>query len=598
MSVVDDIKERLDIVDVVSGYLTLQKAGSRFKAPCPFHTEKTPSFTVSPDRQSWHCFGACSTGGDAFSFVMRKEGLGFGETLRLLADKVGVTLQTRQDGDRTDLLYRANQEAARFYSEVLKSDEGRAARAYLAQRGVDSPTAEAFQIGFSPLGHARLKEHLSGLGFDLDHAIDSGLLRRREDGSLRDFFWGRLMFPIHDRQGRVAGFGARSMDGSDPKYINTAATRVFDKRATLYGLHKAVAPIRESGTVVIVEGYMDVMAAHQHGYSNVVASMGTALTELQVSRIKSIARSSVLALDPDAAGQEATLRSLETSWRVFERQQVRGTQRPLFQSEQLVLKIMALPPGRDPDEVIRGDPAEWEKLVRDAAPFIDFVIGTVGSRYDLGSATGKAQAAEALGPLIASVGNAVEQEHYFTRLAATLGVSKESLEASIGKPGAAPRVPPRTAPRGGVARQTGVTALFDERHDSLEEYVLAVLLQRPDLHPQAEAAAPEYFHGTENREVFTCLQICSTIEKVRSTLDDDLLEHLDHLLRIDVAPSETWPAESALSQALRRLEQRHLQEFQETLLASQDAADPPRRELEEAIVSVNQRLKELFSQRH
>ena len=208
MSVVDDIKERLDIVDVVSGYLTLQKAGRRFKAPCPFHTEKTPSFTVSPDRQSWHCFGACATGGDAFSFVMRKEGLGFGETLRLLADKAGVTLETRREGDRTDLLYRANQEAARFYREVLESDEGQAARAYLAQRGVDSPTAEAFQIGFSPPGHVRLKEHLSGIGYDLDHGVDAGLLRPREDGSLRDFFWGRLMRVFrtkYHRWGKLVG---------------------------------------------------------------------------------------------------------------------------------------------------------------------------------------------------------------------------------------------------------------------------------------------------------------------------------------------------------------------------------------------------------
>ena len=600
MSVVDDIKERLDIVDVVSGYLTLQKTGSRFKAPCPFHTEKTPSFIVSPDRQSWHCFGACATGGDAFSFVMRKEGLGFGETLRLMADKAGVTLQTRQDGDRTDLLYRANQEAARFYRELLESDEGRAARSYLAERGVDAPTAEAFQIGLSPPGQSRLLEHLSSLGLDLDRAIDAGLLRRREDGGLRDFFWGRLMFPIHDRQGRIAGFGGRSMDGSDPKYINTASTRVFDKRATLYGLHRAAAPIRESGTVVIVEGYMDAMAAHQHGYQNVVASMGTALTERQVSRLKSIARSYVLALDPDTAGQEATLRSLESSWRVFERQRVGGRQRatgPLYQSEQLVLKIMALPPGRDPDQVIREDPAGWQTLVDGASPFIEFVIETVGSRYDLGSATGRAQAAEALGPLVASVGNAVEQEHYFTRLAATLGVSRESLEASIGKPGAAPRRPPRTAPRRDAVQQASATALFDERRDSLEEYILAVLLQRPDLHLEAYTAAPEYFRETENREVFTCLQICSTIEEVRDNLDDDLLEHLDHLVRIDVSPSEDWPAESALSQAMRRLEQRHLQEFQETLLASQDAAEPPLRELEEAIVSVNARLKELFSQR-
>ena len=598
MSIVDDIRGRLDIVDVVSGYVALQKAGRSFKAVCPFHVEKTPSFIVNPDRQTWHCFGACATGGDAFSFVMRKEGLGFGETLRLLAGKAGVTLRESREGDRTDVLYSVNQEAARFYQDVLASQEGQPGRDYLAQRGVDSQTSEAFQIGLSPLGRDRLGEHLSSLGFDIEGAVEAGLLRRGDDGRRRDFFWGRLMFPIHDRRGRVAGFGARSLDGSDPKYINTAATPVFDKQSTLYGLHKAAAPIRERGTAVIVEGYMDAMAAHQYGHANVVASMGTALTERQVSRLKSIASNFVLALDPDVAGQEATLRSLESSWRVFESQRVGGRYRsvgPLYQRESLDLRIAALPPGKDPDQVIREDSAQWKRLVDDAVPFMEFGIPAVASRYDLSSLQGKAQAIEALGPLVVSVGSAVEQEHYFRTLAGVLGVGVESLEASIGKPRAGGRRTPPATARGQGAQAVEISPLLDERHDLLEEYILAVLLQRPDLKHYAVAIEREQFHVTENREVFTCLQTCSTIEDVRDILDDNLQDHLVRLAGLEVSPADDSSAEAALGQCIRRLEQRHLQEYQEGLLASRDDALPPPKDLEEPIVSVNTRLKELFA---
>ena len=303
MAVVDDIKTRLDIVDVVSDHVTLKKAGRNFKAPCPFHTEKTPSFVVNPERQTWRCFGACATGGDIFNFVMRKDGVEFGEALRQLADKAGVevTQRPREQVDRDEGLFRVNQEAARFYNEMLKSPEGRAALKYLYDRGIDDKAIEQFQLGYSPRGRDRLKIHLSSLGADLGHATQAGLLRANDEGEVRDFFFGRLMVPIHERRGRVVGFGGRSLDGSNPKYINTIATPIFDKQATLYGLDKATTAIREQETAVIVEGYMDVIAAHQSGYKNVVASMGTALTERQVYLVRSMAKTVVLALDQDQA---------------------------------------------------------------------------------------------------------------------------------------------------------------------------------------------------------------------------------------------------------------------------------------------------------
>ena len=435
MTVVDDVKDRLDVVDVISGYVPLKKSGRTFKATCPFHTEKTPSFVVDPQRQSWRCFGACATGGDAFSFVMRRDGLSFGDALRVLAEKAGVEMRPREQAERTDVLLRANNEAASFYRKALASPEGEKARLYLQERGIDGAAGEAFDLGLSPRAGSALRGHLSSLGHDVEHAVDAGLLRRFEDGNLRDFFRGRLMFPIHDRRGRVAGFGARTLDGSDPKYINTPSTRVFDKRATLYGLHLAAPSIREKDEAIVVEGYMDTIAAHQHGYANVVASMGTALTEQQVAQLRSLASGCILALDPDQAGQEATLRSLESSWRIVDLQRARA-QAPAdgtYRRKSLNLRIASLPAGRDPDALIREDPAAWERVLSSAVPFMQFYIRAMVARYDVNTNEGKQDAVTALSPAISATSNAFEQDEYIDMLANILGVDRRLLETSISR---------------------------------------------------------------------------------------------------------------------------------------------------------------------
>ena len=598
MSVVDEVRSRLDIVDVVSGYVPLKKAGRSYKATCPFHTEKTPSFVVSPERQTWHCFGACSTGGDAFSFVMRKEDVEFGEALRLLADRTGVDLRPARQGtaEQYEALYRVNHEAASFYQRALASPEGSSASAYLAERGVDEAARTSFRLGFSPPGRNRLKTHLHSLGFDLEHAIEAGLLRRGDDGGVRDFFWGRLMFPIQDRRGRVIGFGGRSLDGSEPKYINTAASPVFDKRANLYGLHLAIQPIRDSNTAVVVEGYMDVIAAHQAGFPNVVASMGTALTERQVGMLRAAAGRFVLALDPDVAGQEATLRSLEASWKVLERHQVGSGFRAvgaMFQARKLELAIAALPTGQDPDTLIRRDPGEWKRTVAEAKPYVEFMIRAIAARYDLNQPRGRAEAAEVLAPVITAVGSAIEQEHYFQLTADALGVSRQALEASIGGPSAT-----RRPSRGGRARAepapSGSSPVASEGRDYLEEFILSLLLRRPDLKDATADVASDRFHEIQNRELFTSLQSCTTIDELRDSVDASLHDRLDYLSGVNQGPGDRQSDANALDQSVSRLEQRHLRGLQESMLASGDAAEPPPKTLEEPIVSVNTRLRDLF----
>ncbi|KKK52327.1 hypothetical protein LCGC14_3106030, partial [marine sediment metagenome] len=274
-----------------------------------------PSFIVSPERQSWHCFGACGTGGDIFSFVMRREGVEFPEALRLLATRAGVDLPERgrrpEEERQRERVHSANETAARWYHELLvKDDIGKSAWGYVQKRGIDGPTAEAFLLGYSPPSWEATREHLRERGYSDAELVAAGLLVEGERG-LHDRFRGRLMFPIRDVRGRFTGFGARALDESVPKYLNTAQTALFDKGGMLYALERAQDGIRREGQAVIVEGYMDVIAAHQSGFDNVVATMGTSLTERQVRLLKRQTRSIVLALDADTAGSEAALRGHE-----------------------------------------------------------------------------------------------------------------------------------------------------------------------------------------------------------------------------------------------------------------------------------------------
>ena len=605
MSVVDDIRARLDIVDVVSGYVALQKAGRSFKAPCPFHTEKTPSFIVNPERQSWRCFGACSTGGDAFSFVMRHQNLEFGDALRLLAQKAGVPLSptSKQDSDKRSRLHAVNRLAATFYHDRLKSAQGAAAMQYLGRRGVNAEAIAAFQLGVAPDGWDGLKTYLSNMGVNEDEAVASGLIYRNDAGRTWDFFRGRLMFPIHNRQGDAIGFGGRDMgnaapasQGYNPKYINTASTPIFDKRNTLYGLHLAHTHIRSANTGIVVEGYMDVIAAHQRGYRNVVASMGTALTENQVAQLKSLANKFVLALDPDAAGQEATLRSLEASWKIIGEQSAArgGSQGVLQRRDPITLNIAALPDGKDPDELIRHDGAEWERLTQNALPLMSYLIPAITSRFDISSGHGKSQVVEAVFPLIAATHNIFDQQRYLQNLADALGITMDALKAGL------PRRPAYTSrrrasrqaqPQPNSREQVAASALTVSREDVLEDFTLSLLLSRPQLRERVHELSPEYFRKSADREVFKRWMGCAATDELEALLDEPLLAHMQSLTQADIAPTDSVESERALDQCIQRLKRRHLLELQEELLETADDATPPSRELTAQIANLNADIK-------
>jgi DNA primase len=509
MSAIDEIKQRIDIVEVVSQYAKLTKAGRTFRALCPFHSEKNPSFFVYPEQQSWHCFGACNTGGDVFSFVMKKEGIDFGEALRQLAQRAGVTLPSRAErggeSKERQRLFQINEAAAQYFQSQLDATAGKKAKAYLLKRGLSDKTIADFQLGYSPEKWEALKQHLIDSGYAEAELLTAGLIVEGEGGKTHDRFRNKLMFPIADARGRITGFGARVLDDSLPKYINSPQTPLFDKSSTLYGINLAKDAIRQQGLAVIVEGYMDVITAHQNGFNNVVASMGTSVTEKQVSILKRLSQNMALALDADAAGEGATLRAV-------------GYENTLDAE----VKVIIMSKGKDPDDVIKEDAQAWQRLLEEALPIVDYTFNMTAAGLDLTKASGKAQAGDKLLPIVAEIKNPIRQAHYLQKLAQLLNVSQRSIEAALA----------RIKPKPG--RIKPIKEAPPSHHPLLsspvEEYCLALLLQHPELKGSAQGLLAEYFENSENREIFIAWQQSDKIELVKERLGPEIHEHLESLL--------------------------------------------------------------------
>jgi len=595
----DEIKSRLDVVEIVSERVQLQRAGRNYKANCPFHNEKTPSFIVDPSRQSWRCFGQCASGGDVFSFIMKIDGLEFGDALRMLAQRAGVEVTFKEDTPDRDDFFAINGVALKFYMEALLSDEGISARNYLDQRGLGDNIRQKFGIGYSPKGKSSLKAHLAFHDIDLDKAVECGLLNRTGDGTTRDFFWDRLMFPIHNRTGQVAGFGARSLDDSMPKYINTSATPIFDKSRILYGFHIARDAIRKADEGVIVEGYMDVIAAHEHGYENVVASMGTAVTTEQVRQLRNLAASYVLALDQDEAGQEATLRSLESSWRIFN-ESTRGKSDPLFSAGPIKLKVLSLPAGKDPDEFIRSGNGEWEKVVASAAHVIDYLIPVVAGRFDVRSPGGKGMVVNALAPLFRSM-DPFDMEDYLNKLANELESTPEVVRAALQS---APR-PKANArnPKGNDRFRASADGLSPDskineatNDTKLDEYALSLIFGKPGLRFIASKISSEYFRRPEDRELFTLWESGGAVleDEFTNALDPLLKDRYDFISSLELVPATDREAETDLEVCLKRLERRLLHEHRDSLISAQESGHPPSSELQDSLTKLDRKIRETY----
>lgn len=430
MSVADEIKVRLDIVSYIQQYVPLKKAGRTFKACCPFHSEKTPSFSVSEERQSFKCFG-CGQGGDVVTFAMKYHNWSFGETLRELGKLAGVevedqTPEQRQRTERLDYLRGLMTAIAdAYHQQLLALDDANAAAALKyarEKRGFSDDTIRQYQIGYAPEDWHSALNYLRELGYSEDDILDAGIATRNDTGKIYDRFRHRLMIPIRDERGRVIAFGARALNPDDnPKYLNSPQTPLFDKSRVLFGLDVAKNAIRDSETAVIVEGYMDAITAHQAGFGNVVAQMGTAMTEQQLKLlVPRWAKKIILALDSDAAGQNATMRGLEVA-------------RAALQADytgrlSVDLRVLSIPDAKDPDDLIREAPKRWAELVENALPVADYVIAMETAALPPNASVQEREAAaRRLLPLLLASENNLYKKDNLQKLALKLHILERDL---------------------------------------------------------------------------------------------------------------------------------------------------------------------------
>ncbi len=579
MSAIDEIKQRIDIVDLIGETVRLQRAGRNFKALCPFHTEKTPSFIVSPERQSWHCFGACGTGGDVITFVMKRDGVDFREALETLARRAGIALSdTRrrsEEEDRRDRLVQANEAAALFFHHALReAAEAEPARRYLQTRGLDAPTIERFQLGFAPAAFEALTAYLRGRGFSDQEILEAGLASPGDHGPY-DRFRARLMFPIRNERGHVVGFGGRTLPELEdpsrpgPKYLNTPQTPLFDKGGLLYALDLAREAIRATGTAVIVEGYMDAIAAHQHGFSNVVATMGTALTERQVSLLKRFTRNLVVALDADTAGSEATLRGVEVIAGAVERETIPvPTWQGLIRHQQRLaadIRVAALPEGRDPDDVIRSDPGQWSRLVEGARPVLDHLYAVTVARARACPPVERFKVLEAFLPTVAAIPDPLLQAQYLDRLLLDAGLSapdRDELRRTLRK---------MTRPSAGGESPSARPSPALDAEAAREAFCLALLFRYPAVRERGLRISPEFFHLAEHRALFLAWTQEPDAGVLAERLQSELRERLETILARRVPPLDERRQLDALESCVWHLEQERLRAWKrETALAVAD----------------------------
>ncbi len=572
MSTTDEIKSRIDIVDLISeAGVKLRHSGKNYTGFCPFHDNKrTPAFVVWPETGTWRCFGQCNEGGDIFKFVMKKEGIDFKEAMQKLAARAGVQIQefrreTPEQKEAYEHLRKLLEDALIFYRGHLLANAE--LLTYLREkRGLTDAAIETFGLGYAPNAWDSALVHFTQRGYSEQDLLDAGLLTEREDGKRYDKFRHRLMIPIRDENGRMSGFGARIVDPNDiPKFLNSPETPIFSKGRLLYGLDRARKPIRAADQVVIVEGYLDVIALHQAGYENVVSPMGTALTEDQLRLLKRSTRRIVLALDPDAAGQKAVLRGLEAARSAMDKEGELGFDaRGLLRNEarlQADLRVATMPDELDPDEIVARDKEEWKRLIENAKPVVTHVMETLAAGQDLNDAKVKNRIAAQVLPLIEDLPSPMERDTYRQALARMLRVDERAL---LGAPAQGPRVRRPRRVKQDQAQESAPLAVAVSPARIVEGYLIAALLRRPELlyrlDRQLEESnlaplAAEDFEYTDHQMLLRLIR--QSLEQVESDhhqfVRERLPESLEGLARDLLAQTESLdPLEDRLLEELLR----------------------------------------------
>jgi DNA primase len=516
MSDIDEVKSRLNIVDIISAKVPLKKAGHNFKGLCPFHNEKTPSFMVSPDRQSFHCFG-CGKGGSVIDFVMEYEHVDFVEALETLAEKAGVKLERRTDetpqGRTKTKILEVNHLASEFYHYILTSHKlGEKARLYLKERGVTDKTVKTFMLGYSPNSWDGLAKFLRKKGYDEKLLETAGLLISSARGGY-DRFRGRVMFALRDHRGNVVGFSGRLLDKEtkEAKYINTSETPVYIKGNMLYGLDVTKGAIQKENEAIVMEGEFDVISSFQEGISNVVAIKGSALTEAHVNLIRRFAERITFALDSDMAGDAASRRGIDIAQRAG-----------------LDLRVVAIPNGKDPDEAVREDPVLFKKAIKNAVPIYDYFLDSAMKRFDPKTSFGKKKISEELIPHLAAIENPVVQSHYMKLVGEALDVSEDVIAEGVRRLLRSSSYKPKeedTEKKQDTESHT--------RAEKLELYMLAILLQTKTI---------EYYEDLKEHIASEDL-IHQGVRQIVDALGKYIPSHTPFLLRdfADSLPKELIP---------------------------------------------------------
>jgi DNA primase len=556
-SFADRVKQQADIVRVVGEYVQLKKAGQNFRGLCPFHSEKSPSFNVHPTRQIYHCFG-CGKGGDVFSFVMEMEKCEFPDAIRIVAEKCGIAIprpkerspEERKENQQRAALVEMHREAQTFFVKQLTGTlEGKAAGAYLEDRGLDKAAMDRFGIGYTPSGGDALLRFLKQKYPD-KLLLESGLISRDQSGSGRMFdrFRRRITFPISNESGRIVAFGCRALGDDQPKYLNSPETPIYSKSNLLYHLDRAKEALRRSDFAVLVEGYMDAIAVARAGISNVVASCGTSLAEPQIKLLGRFTHRVIVNYDPDTAGQTATERSIS-----------------LLLEQDFEVRVLALPGKADPDKFIREQGADaYIKLLKEAPPYVDYLIGRA-RQMDLTTGEGKVRAVNFLLPYVQKIPNRILRSEWATRIAQQLRLDEPVLRAALSKAAAERRSEVKTQPelvaRAAKPVERRLIRMLAEGEGFRHE--LAQKLQQNQL-----------FHGLETEKIFAALIVASLSgEPLQPSEVAAALEDRDRRLFFEIlfedAGELTWEeAESCLEALHHRRAEKELAEVQRSIEAN------------------------------
>ncbi len=589
---IEEIKSKIDIVDLLQEYIQLKPAGTNnYKALCPFHGEKTPSFMVSRDKQIWHCFG-CGEGGDIFAFVQKMEGMEFPEALRVLAKKAGVRLQYQNPelhNQKTRMMDICRSAASFFHHLLVEHPKVQPVREYLKKRNVSEETMEAWLLGYAPDDWEALNTYLRNKGFNEEDVFQAGLTIKKDRGvGYIDRFRNRLIFPIADTHGNIVGFGGRWLgkkEENKAKYINSPQTLIYDKSKILYGIDKAKTAIKKQRQAIIVEGYMDCIASHQAGVTNVVASSGTSLTTQQVQLLKRFTATLLFSFDQDLAGDTAAKRGIEVAWQ-----------------EEMNTRVIQLPEGKDPDDCIREGVAVWKKAIESSKSVMDYYFDTTCAQADLANVEDKKRVAKELLAVIAKLADAIEQSHYIQRLSEVLTVPEEALRDTLKK-----IRPSAKSSLGNKKEESGLKKESIDQVRGFSEGLVGLVLFRPEqLNYCIDQLPPEYMPSEKLRRLYKSMIVYYTKKQIFDYNDfkqslsesdqEELVQYADVLLmRSNQEFQEA--SESEIRQEIvklirgikRRYIQNQLRDIEQQLKKAESEKD------QEAIDSLSQKFSEFVS---